>query len=154
MDVEIVNPFLVSLINVLSTMARTEAKPSSPTLKQGDRAAGDVTGMIGLIGEQAKGSLALTFTEAAILNIASQMIGQTFEMIDDIVADAVGEITNMVTGGAKKLLSEKGYKFKMATPSVIVGKDHVITHKTNGPIVLVPFETIAGNLFVEICFEK
>lgn len=153
MNVEFVNPFLVSLVNVLATMARTEAKPSKPTLKKNDKAVGDVTGVIGLRGQTTKGSLAITFKEATILQIVSQMLGEKYVTIDDNVSDAVGEITNMVTGGAKKLLSEKGYKFELAIPSVIVGKDHVITHKAKGPVVLVPFETVAGSLFVEICFE-
>ncbi|MBF0565693.1 MAG: chemotaxis protein CheX [Nitrospirae bacterium] len=153
MNAEIVNPFLVSLVNVLSTMAKTEAKPGKPTLKQGEKAQGDVTGVIGLSSAKTKGSLAITFKESAILQIASQMLGEEFGKIDDSISDVVGEITNMVMGGAKKLLSEKGYKFDMAIPSVIVGKDHTITHKTKGPVVLVSFETVAGNLFVEVCFE-
>ncbi|MBF0564139.1 MAG: chemotaxis protein CheX, partial [Nitrospirae bacterium] len=66
----------------------------------------------------------------------------------------VGEITNMVTGGAKKILAERGYKFEMAIPTTIVGKNHVITHKTRGPIVIVPFKTTFGDFFVEVCFEK
>ncbi|MBF0566016.1 MAG: chemotaxis protein CheX [Nitrospirae bacterium] len=153
MNVEMVNPFLVSLMNVLSTMAQVEAIMNKPTLKQGDRATGDVTGFIGLTSTNIKGSLAITFTESAIIQIASQMLGEVFEIIDESVIDAVGEITNMVSGGAKKILSEKGYKFNMAIPSVISGKDHIITHNTKGAIVLVPFETQAGSLFVEVCFE-
>ncbi|MBF0537751.1 MAG: chemotaxis protein CheX [Nitrospirae bacterium] len=154
MKVEFVNPFLESIVKVLSTMANTQAKPGRPFLKQESSAKGDVTGLIGLAGQQTKGSLAITFTEPAILHIASQMLGETFTTINNDVADAVGEITNMVTGGAKKLLSQQGYKFDLSIPSTIVGKDHIVSHKTKGPIVIVPFDTVAGKFFVEICFEK
>ncbi|KJU86850.1 chemotaxis protein X [Candidatus Magnetobacterium bavaricum] len=154
MKVEFVNPFLESIVKVISTMANTQATPGRPFLKQEASAKGDVTGLIGLAGQQTKGSLAITFTEPAILHIASQMLGETFTTINNDVADTVGEITNMVTGGAKKLLAEKGYKFDLAIPSIIVGKGHMVSHKTKGPIVIVPFETVAGSFFVEICFEK
>lgn len=154
MKVEFVNPFLESIINVLATMANTEAKANKPFIKIEKSAKGDVTGIIGLIGEKAKGSLAITFTEPAILHIVSQMLGEAILQVDDSVADCVGEITNMVTGGAKKILSEEGYKFDMAIPSTIVGKNHSIIHKTKGRIICIPFEIMAGNFFVEVCFEE
>lgn len=154
MNVEFVNPFLESIINVLATMANTEASPDKPFLKCETSATGDVTGIIGLTGEQAKGSFAITFTEPAILYIVSQMLGESVEKVDNSVADCVGEITNMVTGGAKKIFSEKGYKFDMAIPSTIIGKGHSITHKTSGNIICIPFKTMAGSFFVEVCFNE
>jgi len=154
MNIEFINPFLESIINVLATMAKTEAIPEKPFLKTNKSANGDVSGIIGLAGEKARGSLAITFTEPAILHIASQMIGEKVQSVDDSVADCVGEITNMVTGGAKKILSERGYTFDMAIPSTIIGKNHSITHKTAGPIICIPFKTSAGSFFVEVCFSE
>lgn len=138
----------------MTTMANTEATPYKPFLKDGRSSKGDVTGIIGLAGNQAKGSLAITFTEPAILHIASQMFGEKIDVVDDSVADCVGEITNMVTGGAKKILSERGYTFDMAIPSTIRGKNHTINHQTNGRIVCIPFATTAGDFYVEVCFEE
>ena len=154
MNIEFVNPFLVSIINVLATMAKTEAIPDKPFLKSEKSAKGDVTGIIGLIGDKAKGSLAITFTEPAILHIVSKMLGEDLQKIDESVADCVGEITNMVTGGAKKILSEKGYKFDMAIPSVIIGRNHAIVHATKGKVICIPFKIPAGSFFVEVCFEE
>jgi len=154
MNVEFVNPFVVSTINVMKTMAKTDAKPGNPFLKSDKSAKGDVTGIIGLRGVQAKGSLAITFTEPAILRIYSQMLGENAEEISDDLVDCVGEITNMICGGAKAILSEKGYKFEMAIPSMISGKNHTVSHKTNGKIVCVPFDTSDGSFFLEVCFEE
>jgi len=109
MNVEFVNPFLSAILNVLSTMAMTEAKAGKPFIKSSNMASGEVTGMIGLAGNQVRGSLAINFSRAAILHIASQMLGESFTEIDDTVKDVVGEITNMVTGGAKKSLAEQGH---------------------------------------------
>jgi len=154
MNVEFVDPFLVSTINVMKTMANTDAKPGKPFLKSDKSAKGDVTGIVGLRGLQARGSLAITFTESAILHIYSQMLGEKAEEINDALVDCVGEITNMICGGAKAMLSEKRNKFEMAIPSMISGKNHTVSHKTNGKIVCIPFDTIAGSFFLEICFEE
>ncbi len=154
MKVEFINPFIESILNVLSTMAMLEAKPDKPKLKADSTATGDVTGLIGLAGEKAKGTLAITFSKALILEITKRMIGEEVTRIDNTVTDMVGEITNMVTGGAKRLLSDKGYRFDMAIPSVISGQDHVIHHKSRAPVMIVPFNTDAGDFFIEICFEE
>jgi chemotaxis protein CheX len=154
MKVEFINPFLESILNVLKTMAKLEARPGKPAIKTSEVAKGDVTGLMGMAGAQAKGTLAITFTEPVILEITKRMLGEEVTGIDDTVTDMVGEITNMVTGGAKKILSEHGYRFDMAIPSVVSGKDHVVHHKSRAPIIIIPFKTDAGNFFIEICFEE
>ena len=154
MKQELINPFLDAVLNVLATMAQTTAKPGKPLLKKDNQSLGAITGMIGLIGEQTKGSWAITFSKEAILHIASNMLGEQCEEIDELVTDVVCEITNMVTGGAKRVLSERGYRFDLAIPTMISGEDHFVHHRSKGPIIIVPFETEAGSFFVEVCFEK
>lgn len=107
-----------------------------------------------MAGDQAKGTLAVTFTKPVILAIVERMLGDKLNYIDETVTDMVGELTDMVTGGAKKLLSENGYRFDMAIPSVISGKDHIVLHKSKNPAIVVPFSTQAGDFFVELCFEQ
>jgi chemotaxis protein CheX len=152
-SVEFINPFLSSILNVLSTMAALKAEPGKPEIKKTNIAKGDVTGLIGMASEHAKGTLAITFTEPVILDIAKRMLHEEFHSVDSTVTDLVGEITNMVTGGAKRILSEQGYKFDMAIPSVVAGKGHTIRHKSKAPIIMVPFSTESGSFFVEVCFE-
>ncbi|MEK7322038.1 MAG: chemotaxis protein CheX [Pseudomonadota bacterium] len=154
MNVAFINPFLESILNVLSTMAQLEATPGRPMLKNDDVARGDVTGVIGMTSALAKGSLAITFSEVMILHISKRMLGEESKAIDATVTDLVGEITNMVTGGAKRILSDQGYDFDLAIPAIIEGKDHKIMHKFHGPKVIVPFTTEAGEFFVEVCFEQ
>ncbi|MBF0466274.1 MAG: chemotaxis protein CheX [Nitrospirae bacterium] len=154
MNVDFVNPFLESLVNILKTMANVEVTHNTPCIKADSSAMGYISGMIGLAGEKTSGSIAITFTEEAILHIASNMLGEKMTEVNEEIADMVGEITNMVSGGGRKILSEQGYKFNMAIPTTIVGKNHTITHKTKGMIVLVPFQTPAGPFYVEICFEE
>ncbi|MCL1142319.1 chemotaxis protein CheX [Shewanella gaetbuli] len=153
MNVEFINPFLISLINVISTMASMELKPGKPQLKSHEIAKGDVSGLIGMVGPKTKGSLSITFEEPLILEIMHKMLGEKPNFINEEITDLVGEITNMVTGGAKNLLGDKGYEFNMATPVVVTGKNHTISHKAEGKKIMMPFSHQYGSAYIEICFE-
>ncbi len=154
MNVEFINPFLSSLVNVLSTMANTTVTPGQPKVKKDEIARGDVSGLIGMVGAQVKGSFSISFEESLALEIMFRMLGERPKTINNDVTDMVGEITNMVTGGAKRILGEKGYEFTMATPVVVSGKGHTITHKCEGPKVLMPFDSEFGKVHIEVSFDK
>jgi chemotaxis protein CheX len=153
MKVEFINPFLASLINVLSTMAQTELTPGKPKVKKDEVARGDVSGLIGMVGPQTKGSFSISFDESLALTIMERMLGERPDEINEEVTDMVGEITNMVTGGAKNLLGEKGYDFEMATPIVVSGTGHTITHKCDGAKLMMPFTSEDGNAHIEVSFD-
>jgi chemotaxis protein CheX len=154
MKADIINPFIESIINVLSTMANTTAQQGKIFLKKDNLAKGDVTGIIGMAGEKAKGSLAISFTEPVILHVASNMLGEKYTTLEPIVIDMVSEIVNMVLGSVKNTLAEKGYIFDMSIPSTISGHNHNVSHKTIGPVIIVPFMTSIGDFFIEVCFES
>ena len=154
MRAEFVNPFLTSLLNVLETMANLSLSPKKPRLKKKSEVAkGDVSGLIGLVGPKTKGSFSVTFEEELALEIMNRMLGEKPKSIDADVTDMVGEITNMVTGGAKRILAEKGFDFDMASPIVVSGAQHSITHKSDGQIIIMPFDSDFGRAYIEICFD-
>ncbi|WP_286264377.1 chemotaxis protein CheX [Thalassotalea atypica] len=153
MNVEFINPFLSSMLNVMSTMAMMELTPEKPKLKQGEVAKGDVSGLIGMVSDQAKGSLSITFEGSLALATMKNMVGEAPDTVNEEITDLVGEITNMVTGGAKRMLSEKGFEFDMATPMVVSGQNHTINHKAEGPIVIIPLSSPHGKAFIEFSFD-
>ena len=153
MNKEIIKPFMESTVDVLQTMAQVRAVPGKPRLKNEETADGDITGVIGMASDRLKGSLAISFTTAAIFDIAKRMLCEDLTEIDNTVTDLVGEITNIVTGGAKRVLADQGYDFDMATPAVATGKNHRILHPYDGPKVVIPFSIDAGKFYVEICFR-
>ncbi|MFM2480054.1 chemotaxis protein CheX [Celerinatantimonas sp. YJH-8] len=154
MEAKFVNPFLSSLLNVLSTMAQLELKPQAPRLKKDEVARGDVSGVIGMIGPMTKGSFSISFDKSLALEVMHRMLGERPKDINDDVTDMIGEITNMVTGGAKRILADQGYEFNMATPIVVSGPSHTIQHKTDGAKILMPFTSEYGIATIEICFAK
>ena len=153
MNVDFINPFLSSLLNVMSTMARLELTPLKPSLKKSNIAKGDVSGLIGMVSKQTKGSLSITFDKSLALATMKGMVGEAPDEVNEEITDLIGEITNMVTGGAKRQLSEKGFEFDMATPMVVSGINHTIHHKSKGAIVIIPLTSEYGKAFIEFCFD-
>lgn len=153
MDVKIINPFLVAAIHVLKTMANIEPTPGKPFLKKEARALGDVSAVLGITGD-ARGSMAITFTESCIKAIVSNLFGTPITEFNEEVTDAVGELANMICGDARRRLGEQGIALQASIPTVIAGKDHSITHINSGPRLAVPFQTASGTFVVEVAFNK
>lgn len=153
MDVTLINPFINATINVLETMAFITVKAGKPYVKKATVAVGSVTGLLGLTGV-ANGTIAVTFEEKCILTIVSNMFGEPMETLNDEIADAVGELTNMISGQARRELGEAGRVFRAAIPSVVTGHNHSIRHYSDGPKIAIPFSTDCGDFTIEVCFER
>jgi len=153
MDVRYINPFIESTIHVLKTMAFTTVSVGKPYLKKDAVAKGDVSGVIGLIGD-VKGSISVSFKEACILPIVSNMFGEALTELNDEVKDAVGEISNMISGQARQKLELIGRNLKASIPIVIMGKAHTISHMTKDKIIAIPFITEKGEFTIEVSFEE
>jgi len=154
-NVEFINPFINGAMNVMEKMAFLKPKVGKPYLKKGNLGTGDVSGILGLTGidTRMRGSLAISFKKGAILKIVSNMLGEKYEEINADVFDAAGEITNMISGQARKELTDKkGYSIEASIPTVVSGKDHTIKHIKEFSII-VPFELDEGNFFIDVCIE-
>lgn len=149
MNVDFINPFIETIDNILATMASMTCEHGRPYLKDGSAPLGVVTGLIPMEGEAVQGSLAISFSEGAICKISSSMLGEDVAELDDTCKDLTGELTNMLSGGARKLLWEKGYNFEMAKPEMVEGEKE-IRHSVTGPVVVIPFNTKAGPFFIEV----
>jgi len=151
-DAKIINPFLEAAINVLKTMAMIDATPGKPFIKQDNTAMGDVSGIIGITGA-AQGSLSISFEGPCICSIVTNLFGTPVDEINEEVKDAVGEMTNMICGDARRRLEGLGCSLHAGTPTVVAGKNHSITHIHTGPCLAVPFKTKNGGFVVEVAFN-
>jgi chemotaxis protein CheX len=152
MDVNFINPFLQGTMEVLNKMAFMDPCPGKVYLKENNAAAGDVSGIIGITGD-ATGSLAISFSDPCICHIVGRMLGETFAAANQEVYDAVGEITNMISGVARTYLEKDGMAVYAAIPSVVVGKNHTIDHILDAPSIIIPFSTEAGAFVVDVCIK-
>lgn len=153
MNVDLINAILKATKSVITTMAHIDLTPEAPAVKNSNRSWGAISGVIGLAGQEVNGNMILSFDEPSILAIVSGMLGEPFEELDDQVQDAVGELTNMISGAAKIDLRSRGYVFEMALPMVVVGRDVEIGQVARGAAVQIPFALQQGKFVVECSLE-
>ncbi len=151
MDAKFIDPVLKAVVNILQTMAQITPESGAPEIKPDDLSRGVVSGFIDLAGSDTRISVAVTFSSEAILDIASRMMHMELKEVDDVVKDLVGEMANMVAGGAKANLQEAGYDFDLTLPSVVVGEQHTVKHSVEGVTLILPFKIDAGEFYVEVC---
>ncbi len=71
----------------------------------------------------------------------------------DDVRDSIGELTNFVAGGAKKELAEQDLTFDISIPTVVMGKNHTLTHRGGTPVVVIPFMLDNCSFIMEISLK-
>jgi len=152
-EVAFINPFLEAVVSVLGTMANVAATPGKPYINSSRTTSGDVTGLIGITGQSA-GTMSLTLETGAILRIVNNMLQESYTELNDDIADAVGELTNMIAGQARMHLAQQGLNFTASTPSVVMGKGLRLSHVSGSPILAIPFTTEGGSLVVEVAFAE
>jgi len=153
MDVKFINPFIYGTMEVMEKMAFIKPVAGRPFAKTSDAACGDVSGIIGMTGD-ATGSLAMSFSESCIINIVSKMLGENHTEINREVLDAVGELTNMISGSSRKLMEKDDLKVVAAIPTIVFGRAHTIYHVIKGPSIVIPFETEAGQFVIDVCLKS
>lgn len=152
MDVKFINPFIYGTMDVMEKMAFLKPVAGKPYAKTDDTAQGDISGIIGMTGD-ATGSLAMSFSESCIMSICDKMLGEKHTEINRAVLDAVGELTNMISGSARKLMEKEDLKVFAAIPTIVFGKAHTVRHVIKGPSIVIPFQTEAGDFVIDVCLK-
>ncbi len=153
MDVKYINPFIEATINTLEMMTGHTPSRLNPFLKEGRDAQGDVTGMIGFAAKNIVGSVAITFPEKTALALYNDMTGEDVGNINRNVQDSIGELANIIAGGAKTVLAEQNLSYHISIPTVIVGKNHSVEHRANTPVVVIPFEINNNQIILEVAMK-
>jgi len=160
MDVQYINPFIVATQTVFKTMLSINIDMGKPQLKNTCVTSGDITGIMGLAGDK-KGTVAISLREQGAKFIYKTLVGAECDSINQDVVDAVGEITNIISGQARKEFEKKGINLNAAIPMVIVGKQVEMNFITKLPIVSLPFYFFLDNghsgekevVYIDFSFE-
>ena len=152
MEVKYINPFIESTYHVLETMAKTTAEGGDPYIKKDTMARGVVSAVMELTGD-VSGTISISFEEACILKIVSNLFNEEVEMNEEI-KDTVGEICNIITGQARQKLTEVGLNIQAGIPQLIMGKDHSINHFSDDRIIGIPFTCAGSSFTIEVCVEE
>ncbi|NOX54224.1 MAG: chemotaxis protein CheX [Planctomycetes bacterium] len=146
MDVRYINPFIQAACQVFHTMLGTRIRRKSLLLKQSDCPTYDVTAVVGLSGE-ATGSVVLSVSRPVAFRVVEILLGYETTEINADVADAVGELANMIAGAAKTQL--QNFQLSLGLPNVVVGRNHSLFFPTTVRPICVVFECDWGPLAIE-----
>lgn len=157
MDVKYMNPFILAAQTVFKTMLNIEVKMGKPILKTARTTSGEVTGIMGFAGDK-KGTMAISFKREGAIFVFSTLVGDECEGVTPDVVDAIGELTNIISGQARKELEKANLNLKAAIPMVIVGDQIEMNFITKIPIICLPFHFDVKNshqetMFIEFSFE-
>ena len=147
MRVELINPFLASTCDVFRTMLNSDITRGVPGLKQTHTPEFEVSGLIGFSGTY-HGMVVVSLSRDTAISITETMLGQRPESIDEDVIDTVGEVTNMIAGGAKAKLEQ--YQLNISLPTVICGKHHAVSFPSSSTPITLPFDTDLGPISIDI----
>ncbi len=148
MDPSYIVPFISSVQNVFSTMLSTPVETGEPSLKTEPGTSYDISGIIGMSGDVA-GSVVLSFPQATAQRVVALFAGSEMDPASADFTDAVGELVNMVCGGAKAMFGGTK-KVSISTPNVVMGPGHKIARLKDLPVVLIPCSTDCGDFVIEV----
>ncbi len=151
MESAVVNCFIEGTFHILGTTASVKVKPDKPYIKQSPVSKGDITGVLEISGE-INGTAAVSFKESSILAIVSTMFGEEMTQLDAEITDAVGEIGNMISGHVNTKMTEMGKSVKVKLSGVKDGKEHTAGHAPDKKILVLPFKSTKGQIWIEVCY--
>ncbi len=150
MDVRYINPFVGSICNVFETMCRLKVTIGKPAFQTEPYERTDVSAIIGFSGDAA-GSVALCLGFDTASTVATAFAGTEISPEHEDFGDALGELANMVAGGAKAKL--EGFNVNISLPNVVIGEDQRISTSRSCPRLIIPCSSDAGDFHVEVAME-
>jgi chemotaxis protein CheX len=147
MKAECINPFLASTVSTFKTMLGCVLTREAPYVKNGSQPEHEVSGVIGLSGK-AQGTVVVGLGHEAAIRATEALLQERPPEINGDVVDAIGELANIIAGGAKAQLEH--LELSVSLPSVITGKNHCIEFPTKATTICIPFNSDWGPITVEV----
>jgi len=124
--------------DVFTTMVMMDPMHEYPLKEPVKRFKCSITGMVGFAGMYS-GVISIHCPVSLALKITSSMLGMECEEVNEDLNDAIGEISNMLAGGVKQVLTKSGLDVKLSIPTVISGEDYTVNSLSDSDCVVIPF---------------
>lgn len=154
MDAKIVNPFIVSAVNLFQDMAGLKLNKGKAELGKGRRLISGFGVSIGITGDVA-GKVLYEFPDSFATSI-TEMLNEkkahefdSEEEFSEMRESTLNEIGNMISGGAVTMLGDEGYDCDITPPGLLHGKDIEVISRDQSTI-MVPFQTSIGFITINI----
>jgi chemotaxis protein CheX len=155
-ETNFVGPFVDSALKTFATMLDSSVTRKEVYIKKNHTMFGDITGTIGLSGTLS-GSASLSFPAPVAVYCVQKLLGADTaeEITHDDIQDCVGEIVNMVAGGAKTVLHSTEYNMDFTLPTIVSGRGHELYHRPDITDVSVIFELESvGEFALDVCIAS
>lgn len=151
MDASYITPFIESTKSVFGTMLNLPVKCGRPLPESAIPSANaDVSGIISLSGDVV-GAVVLSFQMDAAAAIVGRFVGMEVDPASEDFGDAVGELVNMVSGGAKAKF--EGKNVNISCPQVVVGTGHKVQQMSDAVCIRIPCSSELGEFAVEVSMK-
>jgi len=147
---ESINPIIESTKAVFDMMLGAEVRRSGLSVKPNKLLAHELSAVIGMTG-QVSGTLVISFSREVAFSILDRLLGETTDEINDAVCDAVGELTNMIAGGAKAKMEHLA--LSLSIPNLVKGAEHEVVFPSEVTPLSIAFESDLGPFCIDIGFS-
>ncbi len=145
--VEYLNPFIASIVHMFDTMLHLEIVRQTPFIGADALPENEVSGIIGLCGK-ARGAAVVSLGRETAIRCTERLLGERPPTVNAEVRDAVGEMANIVAGGAKAQMQQ--LEMSVSLPSIIIGRNHLINFPSGLTPVCVPFQCDWGPVSLQV----
>lgn len=152
MNIDFINPFVEASYEILKEVLQVEIKREDIYLKSRVSNIKGIAALIGLLG-QAEGRLILDMSPETAIQIASKMVGENFNTVNEMVVNVITEVANMITANAITKLHNRGYNLDLTPPTIIKGNDIEITDKDLEALV-VPLRMQYGLVEINVATKE
>lgn len=138
---------------VFSTMVMMDLTDDYPLKEPVKRFKCSITGMVGFAGTYS-GVISMHCPANLAMKITSNMLGMECDEVNEDLNDAIGEISNMLGGSVKQVLSKGGLDVKLSIPTVISGEDYTVNSLSDSDCVVIPFVIGDEKFLVGLVLKK
>jgi CheY-specific phosphatase CheX len=150
MDVRLINPFVGATQMMFNIMLGQSIVPGRPTASRLLPAHPHAVNAIITMEGGATGVLILRFPSGIVLPVATALAGPGLSL--EAAYDAIGEITTMVTGNAKRDLTR--HLVATSVPTIAVGDEALGEIANRTPWLYVPFTGSAGTFYLAVSVSR
>lgn len=139
-DVNTINPFLTSAMNIIEAVSQIKSKVGKPCIKDTSFTNNAVLIMLGVTG-QLEGQVILEINEESAKLLASKMMmGFEVPELTEMAMSAISELGNMIMGNAATIFSTQNRLIDITPPTVARG--NVVMSRQYAANICVPlFQT-------------
>ena len=151
MKMELIQPFINAADAVIADMLKCTTRIADVAMEEDSYRRKGAAASIAISGD-IEGRVIFDMEGPVAAKVASALAGMEVAESDQIVAETVCELANMIIGSAVTSLNDEGFRFKIHTPEVHQGEQGYKGSEDTEALVM-SFETPAGSVFMNIAMR-